>query len=110
MRELAMEEIELVSGGHGAGSDGPSVDYSFGGLLRATATGAGAGGGLTAALGVQLGYAGEVLSMGVIRGTGGGAVLGAAWYGGNWAGAEINSFNERVSGMSLGEALYRTFN
>ena len=110
MRELELDEIQLVSGGHGAGNDGPSVDYSFGGLLGATATGAGAAGGLTAAFGVQLGYAGQALATGVMRGTAGGAVIGAAWYGGNWIGTTINSYNERASGMSLGEAVYRTFN
>lgn len=110
MRELELDEIDLVSGGYRAGTDGPSVDYSFGGLLGATATGAGVGGGLTAALGVHLGYAGQVLSNGVLRGTGAGAVIGGAWYGGTWLGASINAYNERESGMSFGEALYRTLN
>lgn len=110
MRELEMGEVELVTGGYRAGQDGPSNDYSFWDVVSATANGAGAAGGLTAALGVQMGYTGTALSTGVIRGTGWGAAAGAGWGVGNWIGANVNSYNERVSGMSLGEALYRTIN
>lgn len=110
MRELEMEEIELVFGGYQPGSDGPSSGHSFLGLLGATATGAGVGGGLSAVLGVHLGYTGSVLSTGVLRGTAAGTAVSFGWYTGNWIGASVNAFNEQVSGMSFGEAIYRTLN
>lgn len=106
MRELTMEEVDLVRGGSLHSEAGPTVF----GFFSSIATGAGAGGGIGSALGVHFGYTGDALAWEIARSSGIGAVVAGGLYAGGAAGYAINQFNERVSGMSLGDALYRTFN
>lgn len=102
MRELTLDEVELVHGGYQAGTDGPS-GFSWGGL--AVAGGAGAALGTTAGVGIGLatGYTGLALAALGAQGAAWGTVYGTiaffAYNGATALGAD------RV-GSAIGRELY----
>ena len=109
MRELEVNEVDLVFGGYQEGQDGPS-NYSVFGLAASTAAGGGAGHAVGSILGTYVpGMSGDVIARGLMRSTGIGAAIGGGWYAGQWIGAKINDYHKNDVGMTLGEALFRTF-
>lgn len=109
MRELNIDEIELVFGGYKSGVDGPSVDGL--GIVGATsANGVVLGGAAGLATGAQLGISGIALIQGVSASALLGGVYGGAFGVGIVAGTTFNQVYERTTGMSVGESIYRAFN
>lgn len=102
MRELSIEEVELVHGGHTPGEDGPSL----GGLIEYSLGGGVIGSTIAAVAADARGLVGDAFERATARGAIRGGVAGVGFYAGYYGAKAAGA--DRL-GSRIGKAVYNFF-